>query len=316
MGTIANIKNNTQIRIPRSFIVKSIKNLPSKIELRDSTQSLSAQKLGIKIDQLKELGISENGICLPKLRFALGKRIPDEIKLRKGEGRTKDNVTSVIVGRLGKEEIVFKARFGLNILNRIRLISASYKALGLFNILWSDVRELPFAISAFIKFTSRMTTVSLFDISSRPTFIADIVQELYPGKVPLQGRFLTRIIKAQYFDAHSQGKYSSKVAKALCSNIFSQGKFIGETAKTLYADIASQVIFIRGATKELYPDNILSQGVFMGELIRTLYSDDISSQIMLVTEIAKMSCSEEISLQGAFIAQLVKGVCYSDVSLK
>lgn len=104
MGAITRIKeNNTQIRISRIFIVKSIKNLPRKIELRDSTKSSAAQKLGIKIDQLKELGIYENFIDLQKLEVALNKNMPLEIKLRKGEKGTKDNVVSAIVGRLGKE---------------------------------------------------------------------------------------------------------------------------------------------------------------------------------------------------------------------
>ena len=90
------------MKIPRSYRVKSIKNLPRKIELRDATQSLAAQKIGLKIDQLKELGISKDFIDLQKLEAALDRNMPSGINLRKGEERTKNNVLSVIVGRLGK----------------------------------------------------------------------------------------------------------------------------------------------------------------------------------------------------------------------
>lgn len=93
----------------RAYSVKKHWRLPKQIRLRqDLTVAQAAEKLGCRTVDLVALGISAEGINLPKLREALSMSVPAGVSLRRGEVSNHANLLSAVIGRLGDEATVLE----------------------------------------------------------------------------------------------------------------------------------------------------------------------------------------------------------------
>jgi len=280
----------------RAFTVRSIEELKNLgvIKLRKGlTLNQAAKKIGIKKGRLTDLGITKNGINFSSLETALKKSIPEEIKLRR-EQKTADNVIAAILGRLGREDIVF---------GPFNIITTMEKS-------FLSIEEISFLLAAYTK---------LLNFSSIPGQALFIVKAI--GK------------KCSISHIKDPEKHESlaKIAEKLYrGDILGLVEFIANVAEKLYSgDIYNQSIFVVKAAKVLYPKNISQQLKFIVKIINKLYKDisnrmkfikhvieesyhDIPNRATLVVRMAKEFHAKNIKGQRAFIVKAIQVLTATD----
>lgn len=96
-------------RIVRSFKGLNPVSLSNEITLRRGlTPEVCADKLGVTVERLGDLGVIRDQIYVPTLLRELRKGIPEEMRLKEGEKRTAVNIAGAILWRLGEEAEVLR----------------------------------------------------------------------------------------------------------------------------------------------------------------------------------------------------------------
>lgn len=224
--------NGKTVRVFQLKPVSQLKLL-TQIKLREWPKlslSQAAEKMGIEIERLVLLGISEKGIDLSKLRNALIDNIPNEIRLRNGEDRTIDNVIAAIAGRLGDEKFIFEP---FNIERVLRRKSLSYNEKTLLMIAYveqTDVLHLPSQGKIVLGEARKLYSI---DVPAQQKFIVDVgkglhlkyprnlalfligaAEMMYPGNNSSQWEFVNKI-GCELYSRESLIEFQNASAEAL-----------------------------------------------------------------------------------------------------